>query len=327
MVNSSPNMSGYTVGSLAALFSGGDGGDDAPAKVESSEDDLFTATKKQRDRPAAEITPKRAKKRQKTSSPSAEADLDQSQDEVTSDKKVKRRKKAKVDKEVEDVEGDKEGGTSEGSNRRNTGTAKYEDAKSRQVDSEADARTVFVGNLKSSAKKKKIRSLFSPYGTVKSVRLRCAARPDPAVAKRLAVMKRSFHEARTNICAYVVFSSAEEARKSCGGMDGKEVDGYVIRVDMADHKSGGKVGEGGRADNNPRLGVFVGNLDFGLEENALRDHFSGCGDISSVRLVRDAATGVGKGFGYVNFKEEDAVEVALRRNGSQLKGRAVRVQR
>ena len=43
--------------------------------------------------------------------------------------------------------------------------------------------------------------------------------------------------------------------------------------------------------------VFVGNLAFDVEENTLHSHFAKCGDIDHVRLIRDSATGIGKGFG------------------------------
>ena len=46
-----------------------------------------------------------------------------------------------------------------------------------------------------------------------------------------------------------------------------------------------------------------------------------------MRIVRDAATGIGKGFGYVNFASEDSVEIALTLNGSELDGRKIRVTR
>lgn len=46
-----------------------------------------------------------------------------------------------------------------------------------------------------------------------------------------------------------------------------------------------------------------------------------------MRIVRDTATGIGKGFGYVNFASEDSVEIALTLNGSELDGRKIRVTR
>ena len=53
--------------------------------------------------------------------------------------------------------------------------------------------------------------------------------------------------------------------------------------------------------------------------------FGECGQISSVRLVRDSQTGIGKGFGYVNFKNKDGVVLALEKNGQTFNGREIRV--
>ena len=38
------------------------------------------------------------------------------------------------------------------------------------------------------------------------------------------------------------------------------------------------------------------------EENALRDHFDECGEITNVRIIRDKKTGLGKGIAYVQFE-------------------------
>lgn len=40
----------------------------------------------------------------------------------------------------------------------------------------------------------------------------------------------------------------------------------------------------------------------GTEEEPLRELFKDCGEIESVRLIRDSKTGVGKGFGFILFK-------------------------
>lgn len=55
--------------------------------------------------------------------------------------------------------------------------------------------------------------------------------------------------------------------------------------------------------------------------------FKPCGKISSVRLVRDGRTMIGKGFGYVNFESSDSVELALQLEEPKLKGRALRLKR
>lgn len=48
--------------------------------------------------------------------------------------------------------------------------------------------------------------------------------------------------------------------------------------------------------------LFVGNLAFNIDDEAVRNHFEEFGTVEGVRLIRDKATGVGKGFGYVLFE-------------------------
>lgn len=74
-------------------------------------------------------------------------------------------------------------------------------------------------------------------------------------------------------------------------LNGSSVDGFVIRVDMAEPSK-----------HDQSRAVFVGNLPFAIEENDVWNHFKQCGEIQDVRLIRDSSTGIGKGFGYVNFK-------------------------
>lgn len=52
-----------------------------------------------------------------------------------------------------------------------------------------------------------------------------------------------------------------------------------------------------------------------------------CGNIVSIRLVRSTNSGMGKGFGYVNFDSTDSVENALQKNGTRMLGRELRVGR
>ena len=60
--------------------------------------------------------------------------------------------------------------------------------------------------------------------------------------------------------------------------------------------------------------IFLGNLHFSTKEDDVKKVFEKCGEILDVRLVRDSTTGIGKGFGYVNFATADAVELAMRLN-------------
>ena len=197
-----------------------------------------------------------------------------------------------------------------------TAQVEHEDTKTRQADEEKDKRTVFVGNLSVETKKTKLKQMFSEHGKVETVRFRCASRPDMKTTKKVAVIKQKFHEERTNICAYVRMSTVEEAEAACV-LNGSNVDGFTIRVDLSlKNKS---------HDN--KKSIFLGNLHFKTKEEDVRRLFSKCGDIENVRLIRDATTGMGKGFGYVNFSSEESVQLAVRLNQQEVEGRKVRVSR
>lgn len=58
----------------------------------------------------------------------------------------------------------------------------------------------------------------------------------------------------------------------------------------------------------------------------MREFFNDCGPIQSIRIVRDSQTGIGKGFGYVNFKSNDSLVLALEKNGNLFKNREIRIK-
>jgi len=70
--------------------------------------------------------------------------------------------------------------------------------------------------------------------------------------------------------------------------------------------------------------AFVGNLDFSTIQGDLDEFFAGL-RVSQVRLVHDRETGLPKGFGYVEFEDEESLNAALERDGLDLLGRSVRV--
>uniref|UniRef100_A0A1B6L0R8 RRM domain-containing protein n=1 Tax=Graphocephala atropunctata TaxID=36148 RepID=A0A1B6L0R8_9HEMI len=64
-----------------------------------------------------------------------------------------------------------------------------------------------------------------------------------------------------------------------------------------------------------------------IQDDDLWQAFEDCGPINSIRVVRDKKTGIGKGFGFINFKSADAVELALQLDGISILSRNVRVTR
>jgi RNA recognition motif-containing protein len=74
--------------------------------------------------------------------------------------------------------------------------------------------------------------------------------------------------------------------------------------------------------NNKKL--YVGNLPYSTGEEDLRNLFGQYGEIVSVTLIIDKMSGRSKGFGFVEFTEEDAANAAVEAvNGMELEGRAM----
>ncbi|KRY48645.1 Nucleolar protein 12 [Trichinella britovi] len=69
--------------------------------------------------------------------------------------------------------------------------------------------------------------------------------------------------------------------------------------------------------------VFLGNLAFDIGEEEIYTHFTDCGEIDRIRVVRDPHNYIGKGFGFESY----SVGLALKLNDSLLKNRKIRVTR
>ncbi|XP_044276088.1 RNA-binding protein 34 [Varanus komodoensis] len=178
-------------------------------------------------------------------------------------------------------------------------------------------RTLFVGNLPVSCTTQMLKTFFKEYGQIESVRFRSLIPAEESLSKRMAAIKRKMHPSMKYVNAYVVFKE-ECAANSALQRNGTEfTSGFHIRVDLASEST----------SHDNKRSVFVGNLPYEIDDAVVRNHFSQCGNIAGVRIVRDRNTGNGKGFGYVLFETTDAVHLALKLNNSELKGRKLRVQR
>ena len=204
------------------------------------------------------------------------------------------------------------------------------------------ARTVFLSNISTvaikskSSKKVLLAHLASfshtmqdhnPPPMVESLRFRSTAFVSGVGPKKAAFARKELMDdttASTN--AYVVYSSEAAARTAASKLNGTVVLDRHLRADytaqpaVIDH----------------RRCVFVGNLSFVDKESFENNNedesgkprrskakqpadaeeglwrtFGRAGAVESVRVVRDKETRVGKGFAYVQFKNENGVEAAL----------------
>jgi len=72
--------------------------------------------------------------------------------------------------------------------------------------------------------------------------------------------------------------------------------------------------------------LFVGNLDYSVNEAELRSHFSEVGAPAQVALPVDRETGRPRGFAFVEFTDRAIAEEVIRRfNGQALKGRPLAI--
>src|SRR6202011_3796591 len=88
---------------------------------------------------------------------------------------------------------------------------------------------------------------------------------------------------------------------------------------------GGRVQACKRGDGMGRR-LYVGNLPYTTGEAELQELFSKAGNVESVRVMRDAATGRARGFAFVEMStDEEAQKAATELNQYQMGGRSLAV--
>jgi len=74
------------------------------------------------------------------------------------------------------------------------------------------------------------------------------------------------------------------------------------------------------------MNIYVGNLAYGVTDEDLRVAFSAFGEVTTVNVISDNATGRSKGFGFVEMPNKDEADKAIEAlNETPLKGRDIKV--
>ena len=194
-------------------------------------------------------------------------------------------------------------------------------------------RTIFVGNVPVDTKPDALKKYFKRMGPIESVRMRSVAVEGTKVEeagntkamRKACYITKKFNKEASSACnAYVVFRKAEDADRALA-LNGTVLSCHHLNVDRATN-----VGQSASRD--VRKSVFIGNIKYDAADEQIWRWFGervpgGIDSIERVRLVRDPATRVGKGIGYVTFKTPMAVLGALGLDGSEFEGRKMRVQR
>jgi RNA recognition motif-containing protein len=72
--------------------------------------------------------------------------------------------------------------------------------------------------------------------------------------------------------------------------------------------------------------LYVGNLPFSVDEEALKQLFASYGEIEEASIIKDKFSGRSKGFGFVTLKDDEAAKKAISEmNGKEVEGRELKV--
>lgn len=199
--------------------------------------------------------------------------------------------------------------------------AEKREKKKKKFDFERNSRTIFVGNLPKSMSQQDIVRLFKSCGAVETARIRNVVPEKEKLAPKVALLADKMHPKVDSFNAYVVFKDIESVKKALD-LNGTLVEKHHIRVDRATRPRAKK-----ETLTNRKKSVFVGNLRFDCRDDDLINHFEKVGNVNYVRIVRDRATGLGKGFGFVVFHDRASVKKSLDMNETTFKGRSLRVKK
>lgn len=59
------------------------------------------------------------------------------------------------------------------------------------------------------------------------------------------------------------------------------------------------------------MNIYVGNLNFKVDENELEQLFAEYGEVSSCRIIVDKFNGRSKGFGFITMDNDDEANAAI----------------
>mgnify|MGYP002750910954 CR=1 FL=1 len=70
------------------------------------------------------------------------------------------------------------------------------------------------------------------------------------------------------------------------------------------------------------MNIYVGNLDYRVDENDLEDIFSEYGTVSSAKIIIDKFNGRSKGFGFITMENQEEANLAIKElNGAEYEQR------
>ena len=173
-----------------------------------------------------------------------------------------------------------------------------------------DERTVFCMQLAKRIRPRDLEDFFSAVGEVREVKL---------IEDR--------HSKRSKGIAYVEFKKLESIPLALG-LSGQRVLGVPIIVQPTQSEKN-KVAAAQMTLQRAAQGatkLYVGSLHENITEEMLKGIFSPFGRIEQVQIIKDAVSGVSKGYAFVTFVEGESAKKALDQlNGFEIAGKAIKL--
>ncbi|XP_066391074.1 heterogeneous nuclear ribonucleoprotein 1-like isoform X1 [Miscanthus floridulus] len=179
---------------------------------------------------------------------------------------------------------------------------------------EADSGKLFVGGISWETDEDRLREYFGRFGEVTE-----------------AVIMRDRNTGRARGFGFVVFADYGIAERVT--MDKHMIDGRMVEAkkavprddqSIASKNNGSSIGSPGPGRTRK---IFVGGLASNVTEVEFRRYFEQFGVITDVVVMYDHNTQRPRGFGFITYDSEDAVDKALHKNFHELNGKMVEVKR
>ncbi|CAI4484480.1 CPA_1a_G0021750.mRNA.1.CDS.1 [Saccharomyces cerevisiae] len=288
---SSSSSSSSSSDSESSSSSSSDSESEAETKKEESKDSSSSSSDSSSDEEEEEEKEETKKEESKESSSSDSSSSSSSDSESEKEESNDKKRKSEDAEEEEDEES---------SNK-----------KQKNEETEEPA-TIFVGRLSWSIDDEWLKKEFEHIGGVIGARV---------IYERGTDRSRGY--------GYVDFENKSYAEKAIQEMQGKEIDGRPINCDMSTSKPAGnndRAKKFGDTPSEPSDTLFLGNLSFNADRDAIFELFAKHGEVVSVRIPTHPETEQPKGFGYVQFSNmEDAKKALDALQGEYIDNRPVRL--
>ncbi|KAL3648749.1 nuclear ribonucleoprotein 1 [Castilleja foliolosa] len=185
---------------------------------------------------------------------------------------------------------------------------------------DSDQGKLFIGGISWETDEEKLKEYFQGYGEVVQ-----------------AVVMRDKISGKPRGFGFVVFSDPDNLDRVL--QDRHVIDGRTVEAKRAlsrEEQQGSRVGNpggsrniggGGGGNNNRTKKIFVGGLPPTLSEDGFRSYFETYGVVTDVVIMYDQQTNRPRGFGFISFDSEDAVDRVLDKTFHDLSGKQVEVKR